>query len=194
VTVAVLFLTILAALMGPDERAANESPRHQIADCDRGPVTIGSGPSDWRRRSIVAGPVGVLRDPLGRMTRTANGQLITKMPIFVAGRAPVTVSVPDRDRHRVFLYYGRMEDRQGRPTTIIGRAPGFSVVRFEPCADRPRTVWPGGIRVVGLRAVRLEVRPEGSERVVSLALGRPRVYRPRMTSASWRGVSVIARR
>ena len=174
---AAVLVAIVIAVAWPGDRAEGESPRRQLADCERGPVTIGSGPPNWRRRSIVAGPVGVLRDPLGRMTRTANGHLITKMPIFVSGRAPVTVSVPDRARHRVFLYYGRMEDRQGRPTTIIGRAPGFSVVRFEPCADRPRTVWPGGIRVVGRRAVRLEVRPEGSERVVSLALGRPQLSR-----------------
>ena len=53
---------------------------------------------------------------------------------------------------------------------------GFSEVVFQPCADRPRTVWPGGIRVEGTKPVRLLVQAEGSS-PVPLVLGKPRVRR-----------------
>jgi hypothetical protein len=110
------------------------------------------------------------------MSETRNGQLINKMPVLVEGGKPVLLSVPPRDSDRVFLYYGRLRDREGRPTTTIGRARGFSEVRFEPCADKPRTVWPGGIRVRGRRAVRLLVSVEGRAAAIPLRLGRPRPY------------------
>jgi hypothetical protein len=174
--IVLLAAALVATTASPS--VSEQAPRRQVADCERGPVTDGPGPPNWRRRSIVAGPVTVLRDPLGRMMETASGQLTAKMPILVAGHTPVTVAVPERARHRVFLYYGRMTDRRGRPTTIIGRAAGFWEVHFEPCTDRPRTVWPGGIRVAGRAPVRLEVRVDGRAGTASLPLGRPRVFSP----------------
>jgi hypothetical protein len=167
--VAIATLSVPAAVADP--------VRTQVADCE-GPTVQGSGPPDWRQRSIVAGPLGVFRRPLSQMSRTGNGQLITKMPIIVAGSTSVTLSVPSRLRHRVFLYYGRYLDRSGKPTTLIGRSRGFSEVVFEPCDHKPRTPWPGGIRVKGRRAVRLIVRAEGSPKPTPLPLGRPRAYAP----------------
>ena len=152
--------------------------RTQVADCD-GPTVAGSGPPNWRQRSIVAGPLGVFRRPLSHMSKTRSGQLITKMPVIVAGSTPVKLSVPSRLRHRVFLYYGRYLDRSGKPTTLIGRSRGFSEVVFEPCDYKPQTPWPGGIRVKGRRAVRLIVRVEGNPDPIPLQLGRPKVYEPR---------------
>lgn len=172
---ALLILMALVASVSPADDETTD-PIH-VADCERGPVTIGSGPPNWRARSILAGPVAVLRNPLGRMSETASGQLTAKMPIFVAGHEPVAVSVPPRSRHRVFLYYGRMRDREGRPTTIFGRARGVAEIRFEPCADRPRTVWPGGIRVRGRKPVRLLVLPDRGDEPIPLRLGRPRAHR-----------------
>lgn len=141
-------------------------------------MTAGSGTPDWRRKSLVAGPLGVFRHPLAKMSETDNGQLIAKMPLLVEGQTPVTLSVPPGQRHRVFLYYGRLRDRSGNPTTQIGRARGFSEVLFEPCADRPRTVWPGGIRVKGRRSVRLVVGVEGRPDAIPLRLGRPKPWTP----------------
>jgi hypothetical protein len=162
---------IAASLLVPSIGPASE----QVASCERGPVTIGSGSPDWRRTSLAAGPVGVARHPLSRMTRTRNGQLISKMPLLVEGYDPVRVVVPRAERRRVFLYYGRFRGRDGRPTTLISAAPGFSAVTFEPCADRPRTVWLGGIRLKGRRAVHLTVLLDGGRRSIRLRLGRPAV-------------------
>jgi hypothetical protein len=147
----------------------------QEASCERGPVMAGSGSPDWRRTSLDAGPIGVLEHPLSHMTRTRNGQLVAKMPALVEGHAPVTLSVPQRLRRRVFIYYGFHEGPDGHRSTGLD-GPGFSEVVFQPCSDRPRTVWPGGIRVRGTGPVRLLVEAGGSP-PLPLALGKPRARR-----------------
>lgn len=150
----------------------------QVADCERGPIMRGTGPPDWRQRSSLAGPLGVRLNPLRDMSRTRNGQFLTKMPVGVEGHRAVTLSVPPRLRHRAFLYFGKMLDRNGQPTTSFRGSRGFSVVEFRPCSTKPRTLWPGGIRVKGRRAVRLIVRVEGSPEPIPLPLGRPKAYAP----------------
>jgi hypothetical protein len=137
---------------------------------------VGSGTADWRARSVVGGPVGVRRHPLDQMSPSPQG-MTAKMPILVEGRAPqtVTVSVPAGLRDRVFLYYGRVIGRDGKPTTLFTQAGGYSETRFELCAHKPRTVWPGGIRVKGRAPVHLLVLVEG-EKPIRLPLGRPQVY------------------
>lgn len=158
----------------------------QEATCERGPVMAGSGSPDWRRTSLDAGPIGVLEHPLSQMSRTRNGQLVAKMPALVEGHAPVTLSVPQRLRRRVFIYYGFHEGPDGHRSTGLD-GPGFSEVVFQPCADRPRTVWPGGIRVKGTKPVRLLVQTEGRP-PVPLVLGKPHVRRgsPRRRGAGSR--------
>jgi hypothetical protein len=140
-----------------------------VSPCEK--AMIGHGKADWRGESIVAGPVGVRRQPLRMMSQTKKG-LVAKMPILVEGREPetVTVSVPPNLRKRVFLYFGGanyfVEDR------------GFSEVEFEPCGNKPRTIWPGGIRVKGKAPVRLEVLTEGRDEPFFLRLGKPKLYEP----------------
>jgi hypothetical protein len=138
---------------------------------------IGHGPADWRSESIVAGPVGVRKHPLTQMSSSRNG-LTTKMPILIEGRAPetVTISVPPALRKRVFLYYGRIVGRDGKPTTLFTKARGYGETEFQLCADKPRTIWPGGIRVKGRAPIYLLVEVEGQE-PIRLPLGRPHVYR-----------------
>jgi hypothetical protein len=153
--------------------ASGASVRIQEATCEKGPVTAGSGSPDWRRTSLDAGPVGVLEHPLSHMSRTRNGQYVAKMPALVEGQEPVTLSVPPGLRHRVFIYYGFHEGRNGRRSTALD-GPGFSEVVFHPCTDRPRTIWPGGIRVKGTQPVRLLVQPEAGQTPLPLVLGRPR--------------------
>jgi hypothetical protein len=140
-----------------------------VSPCEK--AMIGHGGADWRSESLVAGPVGVRKQPLGMMSRTKKG-LVTKMPVLVEGREPetVTVSVPPSLRKRVFLYFGDanyfVEDR------------GFAEVEFELCGNKPRTVWPGGIRVKGQAPVHLEVFTADRDEPFVLRLGKPKLYEP----------------
>jgi hypothetical protein len=170
-----LSLLAVPAALALAAGAAGAASSSNVAPCEK--AMIGRGAADWRSESIAAGPVGVRRHPLSQMSPSPQG-LTTKMPVLVEGRAPetVTVSVPPSLRRRVFLYYGRVIGRDGRPTTLFTEARGYSETEFEPCGDKPRTIWPGGIRVKGLGPVRLLVAVEGGE-PIQLRLGRPQVYR-----------------
>jgi hypothetical protein len=173
VTAVVLFLAIPAHATAPGEP--------HVASCERGPVMIGSGSPAWRAESLAAGPVGVRRRPLrgmGRWGPRKPGHLVTKMPLLVEGHDPVTVSVPPRLRHRVFLYYGTHEGRNGGRSTSFAGYPGDSSIEFRPCAKKARTIWPGGIRVKGRKPVRLFVEVEGGPARAVLPLGRPQLYKP----------------
>jgi hypothetical protein len=170
-----LILPAAATALALAAGAAVAAPTANVATCEK--AMIGHGPADWRSESVVAGPVGVRRHPLTQMSPSRNG-LTTKMPILVEGRAPetITISVPPALRKRVFLYYGRLIGRDGKPTTLFTEARGYSETKFQLCGDKPRTVWPGGIRVKGRGPVHLLVEAEGQE-PLQLPLGRPRVYR-----------------
>jgi len=148
-----------------------------VAPCDK--AIIGHGSADWRSESVVAGPVGVGRHPLSRMSKAGSGWLTTKMGLLVEGRAPetVTVSVPPRLRHRVFLLYGEVRDRDGNPSFSFRNTRGYGETEFQPCGNKPRTIWPGGIKVRGDEPVHLLVSAEG-EAPVPLRLGRPQAYEP----------------
>jgi hypothetical protein len=109
--------------------------------------------------------------PLRRMQQTKKG-LVAKMPLLVEGREPetVTVSVPPALRGRVFLYYGA-------PSTFT-QDRGFAAIEFQPCGNKPRTVWPGGIRIKGTAPVRLNVFAEDRAEPDVLKLGRPQAFEP----------------
>jgi hypothetical protein len=168
------FLAVALAALAFGSGSTTES---NVAPCDR--AIVGHGSAGWRREAVVAGPVGVRRHPLGAMSRTQNG-LVTKMPLLVEGRAPetVTVSVPPGLRNRVFLYYGRILDRKGQPTTTFAEARGYGETEFQLCGNKPRTIWPGGVRIRGDKPVRLLVKVEGQPEPLVLPLGRPRLYEP----------------
>jgi hypothetical protein len=121
----------------------------------------------------------VVRHPLDQMSQTRNG-LVTKMPLLVEGRAPevVTVSVPPALRDRVFLYYGRVMGRNGQPTFSFADARGYGETQFQLCGNKPRTIWPGGIRVKGRAPVHLLVTVVGTPKTTPLPLGRPKLHKP----------------
>jgi hypothetical protein len=175
-TAALIGLISAAVVVLALEPAAGASPESNVAVCSK--AIIGSGPASWRRESIVAGPVGVSGEAMRTMSRTANGDLINKMPLLVEGQATVTVSVPPALRKRVFLYYGNIIGRDGKPTHSYAEARGYGETEFQPCADKPRTVWSGGVRVKGTAPVHLLVRT-GEGAAIPLRLGRPRVYQPK---------------
>jgi hypothetical protein len=151
----------------------------QVASCDPGPVMIGSGKATWRRESLDAGPLGIRRRPLRDMSVYSPARpdlLVTKAPLLVESHDPVTLSVPPRLAHRVFLYYGFHKGRDGGRSTSFFDYPGASTVEFRPCVDKPRTVWPGGIRVKGRKPVHLLVTVEGEPDAIPLRLGKPTLY------------------
>jgi hypothetical protein len=159
--------------------AVASSPETHVASCEPGPVMIGSGKASWRRESAVAGPLGIRRRPLSEMSpysRHKPNVLVTKAPILVEGSDPVTLSVPPALAHRVFLYYGFHTGPDGRRSTGFSGYPGDSAIEFQPCTDKPRTVWPGGLRVKGRDAVHLDVTVAGRPEPIALPLGRPAVY------------------
>jgi hypothetical protein len=100
-------------------------------------------------------------------------EYVTKAPILVEGHETVTLSVPHRLTHRVFLYYGFHEGADGNRSTSFSGYRGNSSIEFQPCMDKPRTVWPGGIRVKGRKSVQLDVAIAGQPEVHRLRLGRP---------------------
>lgn len=141
---------------------------------------IGQGPKDWRRRSIVAGSVAVNRrpPPLSFMQRSPGATMVTKMGLMIVGHDAVRVSVLDAS-NRAWLYYGR------KASSFAGPVKYKSVV-FHPCEDRQRTVYPGGVRVKGHKAVRLNVSPKGEDFTHVLRLGKPKPMRVAgRTMAGW---------
>ncbi|HVS99912.1 MAG TPA: hypothetical protein VHE08_05285 [Solirubrobacterales bacterium] len=176
-TAALTGLVIAAVVVLALEPAAGAGTEANVADCSQ--AIIGSGRATWRSESVVAGPVGVNGAAIRTMSRTGSGDLINKMPLLVEGEDAVTVSVPRALRKRVFLYYGQLEGRDGKPTHSFAEARGTGETKFRPCTDKPRTVWGGGIRVRGTGPVRLLVHQDGGAEPAILHLGRPRVYKPR---------------
>jgi hypothetical protein len=145
-----------------------------VAPCEK--AFVGHGSADWRSESRVAGPVRVERNALQRMSRSGN-DFVAKMPLLVEGRAPstVTVSVPPRLRQRVFLLYGNVLDRNGNPSSSFRNTRGYGETEFRLCRNKPRTIWPGGIRVRGTAPVHLLVTV-GGRPPIRLPLGRPMSY------------------
>jgi hypothetical protein len=89
---------------------------------------------------------------------------------LVEGHSAVTVKVPEALRERVFLYYGRGPSEK---TISFADSQGFGSIEFRPCEDRPRTIWPGGVRVRGNGSVHLVVESEG--KATTLRLGKPQI-------------------
>jgi hypothetical protein len=171
-TAALTGIVIAAVVVLALEPASGASTDKNVANC-KDNVLIGSGKPTWRSESNVAGPVGMPKWPLRNMEAAKGGNLYTKAGVLVEGSSPVTLKVPEALRERVFLYYG--PDERSRSISFAG-SNGFNEVEFRPCEDRPRTIWPGGIRVRDTGSVHLVVEAEGKTSV--LKLGRPKKYEP----------------
>jgi hypothetical protein len=171
-TAALAGIVIAAVVVLALEPASGASTDKNVANCSDH-VLIGSGKPTWRSESNVAGPLGMPKWPLRNMAAMKNGDLITEAGVLVDGTSAVTLKVPQELRERVFLYYGRGE---GSRSISFAGSNGFSSVEFQPCEDRPRTIWPGGIRVRGTGSVHLVVEAEGKSTVLNL--GRPKKYAP----------------
>ncbi|MGC1852764.1 MAG: hypothetical protein WA687_10045 [Solirubrobacterales bacterium] len=173
---AVLALTVAT---GAASVALASPTETHIASCDPGPVLIGSGKPGWRGELLSAGPLGIRRNPLSQMSPYSQRKpnvLLTKAGILVEGHDAVTLSVPPDLVHRVFLYYGFHKGPDGKRSTSFYGFPGSSSVELHPCTDKPRTIWPGGIRVKGRKPVHLNVKVAGQSEVHQLRLGRPTLH------------------
>jgi hypothetical protein len=150
-----------------------EAPEAAVAVCGRSLSPTTTTARAWSGGSPAAGALRVPARPLAKMVQVKAGQFAAPLPVLVSGHDYVVLSVPLALRKRVFLYYGRVADGTGRPLSSLGVVASYVEVEFQPCRDRPRTVWPGAIRVVGRAPVRLLATIEGQPRSVPLALGSP---------------------
>jgi hypothetical protein len=121
----------------------------KVRDCDI--VFDGPGPADWRKHSLWIGPFGLAgRGPRHRGPDFDEGTpqgdlLLLKTPTMVAGHRPVTISVPDGQRHRVGILG-------------VHPRPAYASVTYVPCDDRPRTVFAAGFLLRDLGPVTLLVQ------------------------------------
>jgi hypothetical protein len=170
-TAALAGIVIAAVVVLALEPASGAGTEANVATCSK--AIIGSGKAGWRSESTVAGPVGVAKGALRQTWQAPNGLLYAKLPLLLEGKRAVTVSVPPSLRKRVFLYYGRIEGPDGRVASSFAAARGYGETEFQPCTDKPRTIWPGGLRIKGTAPVHLLVHQGGGAAPVPLRLGRP---------------------
>jgi hypothetical protein len=149
-----------------DAAEVKQQPTVNVAQCDS--AIEGNADSRWRERSTVVGNVGFYGP--GRDFRAAldtRGDLITKMPIIIEGDSGAIVWIPRQERDRVALLFGKI--RHKGPYEI---GDGYARVRFEPCTDRERTGFVGGLVLRDRQPVTLKVRLQGTHRMRSVRLGR----------------------
>jgi hypothetical protein len=128
--------------------------------CDSGGPYIGSGKPGWRRLSAHAGPFGLSgagREFRRIPRRERDGLFHTELPAIVEGHRAVTLWVQSGERKRVGI------------EVVAGDHP-YARVRFVPCEDKSRTIWPVGLALLNRSPVILRVRVGRS--VGELRVGR----------------------
>ena len=143
----------------PGRRGSGTSFRSAVAKC--GSAIIGPGRPDWRSRSAVAGPFGLYgggRD-FSEARPVAAETLETKIPALVEGHGRVVLRVPPSEQGEVGLLWGRAALAGGQRRV----EDGFDRIVFLPCADKPRTVWPGGLLLASRKRVTLRVESGGRD-------------------------------
>jgi hypothetical protein len=150
-----------------------EAAEASVAVCGRSLSPTSIGGAAWRGTSPTGGGLRLPGQPLANVVEVTRGQFAARMPVLISGHDYIVLSVPLALRKRVFLYYGRVADGAGRPLGSLRSEASYAEVEFQPCGDRPRTVWPGAIRVIGRAPVSLLATIEGQPRSIPLALGSP---------------------
>ncbi|HEY5333547.1 MAG TPA: hypothetical protein VIJ21_08375 [Solirubrobacterales bacterium] len=150
-----------------------EAAEASVAACGRSSSQATTGAEASTGSPPAAGALRLPGRPLANVVEVKTGQFAARMPVLVSGHDYIVLSVPLELRKRVFLYYGRVADRAGRPLGLLRSVASYAEVEFQPCRDRPRTIWPGAIRVIGRAPVRLLATIEGQPRSIPLALGSP---------------------
>jgi pimeloyl-ACP methyl ester carboxylesterase len=128
------------------------------------PITVGcegaiiaAGPPDWRRGAFGATGsfgLGFKRAVPGGLANYEGAKVgdvfSVQLQALVEGHSKVVLRVPRSERSRVGLVYG-----QASGATRLPQAARQAT--FQPCADKPRTVWPGGLALADRRPITLEV-------------------------------------
>lgn len=145
----------LGGCLGPDEGQPSGEVGPPAAGASGPAITAGCedlGPDPgWRHQAVDVGRFGLFV-PNGHLWRS-HGHHIFKMGAVVGGHAPVTLRVPNEARGSVGLIYGdASRGWRHRPS-----GPPVEVT-FEPCPDRPRSGYVGGLLLETAREpVTLEV-------------------------------------
>jgi hypothetical protein len=166
-------VAIVLALGGSSEPV--EATEASVAACGSSSSPAPAETAGWRWSSPRASALGVPGQPLAKIVEVKEGRFAALMPVLVTGHEYIVLSVPLALRNRVFLYYGRHSGVEARPLASVRDTPGYAEIEFQPCRDRPRTVWPGAIRVIGPGPVRLLATVEGQSGSIPLSLGSPSV-------------------
>jgi pimeloyl-ACP methyl ester carboxylesterase len=143
-----------AATSKPAPGKTASSPGKVVARC--GQAIIGAGRPNYKKQSTLAGPVGLFGGGrnLSRAQKIGTA-FVTKIPLIVEGHGAVVVRVPATEKGRVGLIYGPVNSARA-----VDQAA--TQVTFEPCRDKPRTVWPGGLALADRKPITLEVVAGGS--------------------------------
>jgi hypothetical protein len=129
----------------------------------RRPITVrceGITPKPgWRRKTTSVGSFGLFVKHLAsQATELSNGNHLVKAGAAVVGDQPVTLRVPDALTGAIGLVYGDESRGRGRRPATAPRA-----VTFEPCEDKQRSGYVGGLIFRGeTHAITLEVLSHGS--------------------------------
>jgi hypothetical protein len=142
-----------------------------VAGC--GDAIGGPGARDWRSDATAVGSFGfwgserdfrtARKTPVsgfpGLRARRVRGPILgAKVPVFVAGRKSVLVTITPEDRPRAGYAF-----LKGGP---------YAEIRFVPCRDQPQTAWPGGWALRNREPVHVMVEEAGRP-ASELVVGRP---------------------
>lgn len=150
--------------------ATRELPPEATASCDE--ASASTDPQwQWRDKARTAGPFGLYgpgrKLPANLLVERPDGSFGAKIPAILEGHRAVALRVPERNQDRVRLDYGDL-------TTDVTFEEGLTEIVFEPCEDRTRTAWPGGLAVKSRRAVTVTVQVEGWSGPRPLRVGKAR--------------------
>lgn len=151
----------------------NEPSVVPVAGCES--AIVGNADPRWRERSTVVRDLGFYGP--GRDFRKSahrfdikGADLVTKLPVIIEGTSAATVWVPRDELDQVALHFGDGVAPSADDSYRV--EDGHPKIRFEPCVDKKRTGWPGGLILFDRREIVLRVQMDGASRPATVTLGR----------------------
>jgi hypothetical protein len=148
-----------------------------VRDCDSS--VYGEFAPGWERRTVWAGPLGLVGATAGNAPKPIRGRPSYFEPIkfvlVLENERVATVRVPPSERAHVALLYATRGGLGEYESTRV--VDGLAAVRFEACgrSEVPHTQFNGGLVVAGPRCAELEVHVQGRAEPYPLRVpfGRP---------------------